>query len=127
MDERERLIELIAAGGYHRDWATMAADRILADGWFRPLCKAGDTVYAVLFDTYPIRKWYISAEKVTEAGVRGCWTSGYNPPKDDMGNWWNWRDFGREIFTDKGEALAAAKKYMKEGHIYQKTENEDAE
>ncbi len=123
MTDRERLVDLIAAGGYHRDWAEMAADRILEDGWSRPLCKVGDTIYAVLYDTYTKKKWYVSEEGVTEVGINGCWTSAFSPPQDDMGNWWNWRDFGREIFTDKKQAQEAAKRYMKEGRTYGQIED----
>lgn len=123
MTDRERLINLIVAGGYHRDWAEMAADRILDDGWYRPLCKSGDTVYVVLYDDFPKKKWYVSEEGVTEVGVNGCWTSAFTPPQDDMGNFWNWRDFGREIFTDKKQAQEAARRYMKEGHTYGQIED----
>ena len=47
MVQRERLIEIIqkSVGGCARNWAEVIADGLLADGWMRPPCNVGDTVY----------------------------------------------------------------------------------
>lgn len=53
MTDRERLIELFlqpmnVADFYDKEMIAKAyADRTLADGWIRPPCKVGDTVYFV--------------------------------------------------------------------------------
>lgn len=68
MTDRERLIELISkpmilADSSDREMiATAYAERILADGWIRPPCKVGDTVYYAGVDT-PIKFTVIGFSK----------------------------------------------------------------
>lgn len=45
MADRDRLIELISKVQYMGGLEEKLADTILADGWIRPPCKVGDTVY----------------------------------------------------------------------------------
>lgn len=49
MTERERLIDVLnkAYGGCARWFIAKLADAVIADGWVRPPCKVGDTVYFV--------------------------------------------------------------------------------
>ena len=72
MTDRERLIELLVKSTQKCDstdcnrckyWntndcgAARMADHILSDGWIRPPCKVGDTVYVIdLFDYEPCKK-----------------------------------------------------------------------
>ena len=46
---KDRLIETIqtSVGGCARHWAELIDDAIITDGWMRPPCKVGDTVYCV--------------------------------------------------------------------------------
>lgn len=70
MTDRERLIELFlqpmnVADFYNKEMIAKAyADRILADGWIRPPCKAGDVVYVL----YP-RVSYIEKYRVVEINL----------------------------------------------------------
>lgn len=57
---RDRLIELIQKI-VHPYFAKEIADAILADGWIRPPCKAGDTVYVI----YGKKVYEAVAEQVT--------------------------------------------------------------
>lgn len=36
---------------------------------------------------------------VTEVGSKGCFTSDHNPPEDDLGTYYPYRDLGRTWFT----------------------------
>ena len=70
-------------------------------------------MYSLLEDDFPVHRWFVSEERVTEVGSRGVWTSGYNQPQDDMGNFWDYAAMGTEWFTDRAAAEAA--KEAKEG------------
>jgi hypothetical protein len=47
MTDRERLVERIqiSVPPSSSHWAEVIADELLADGWMRPPCKVGQTVY----------------------------------------------------------------------------------
>lgn len=36
---------------------------------------------------------------ITEVGSKGCFVSDYNPPEDDLGTYFPYRDLGRTWFT----------------------------
>lgn len=50
MTDRERLVELIelSVPPSSSHWAEVIADELLADGWIRPPCKVGDTLYRII-------------------------------------------------------------------------------
>lgn len=39
------------------------------------------------------------AVTVTEVGSKGCFVSNHNPPEDDFGDYYPYRDLGRTWFT----------------------------
>lgn len=127
MTERERLIEnLDGADVFLRNRANANSDTLneydkeilldiakTADEAARmleraivPPCKVGDTVYFLLEDNFPVHKWYISEETVTEVCSKGIFTSGYYPPRDDLGSYSSYDLFGKEIFLTKEAAEA---------------------
>lgn len=80
MTDRERLIELLVQSTQKCDstdcnnckyWntndcgAARMADTILSDGWIRPPCKVGDTVYRIKYN-HQLQKDIIISYKVTE-------------------------------------------------------------
>lgn len=75
MTDRERLIELLVKSTQKCDstdcngckyWntndcgAARMADHILSDGWIRPPCKVGDTVYVLYPQIKYIEKYYVT-------------------------------------------------------------------
>ena len=72
---RDRLIESLFKTGMveNRIRCSIIADEILADGWMRPPCKVGDTVYRIvemstgvmMNSTYTIKR-FIRAVEVTK-------------------------------------------------------------
>ncbi len=106
---KEKLVELIYddVGGVTKAVAEAIADHILADGWIRPLCKVGDKVYALLEDDFPVHKWYLSEEVVSDVSVRGIWLSGVVPAQDDHGIFCEWSEVGVEIFLSRDQAAKA--------------------
>ena len=119
MTERERLIVLLKHKSDHfcdqccankyGHYTENLADYLLANGVIVPPCKVGDVVYFLLEDNFPVHKWYISEETVTEVCSKGIFTSGYYPPRDDLGNYSSYDLFGKEIFLTKEEAEQALK------------------
>lgn len=85
------------------------AKELIKAGAFLPPCKVGDTVWGLLEDDFPVHKWFVSEERVTEVGSRGVWTSGYYQPQDDMGNFWDYANMGTEWFTNRVDAETALK------------------
>lgn len=116
MTERERLIELLNHKydhfcdqcGVNKDshYTESLADYLLENGVIVPPCKVGDVVYFLLEDNFPVRKWYISEETVTEVCSKGIFTSSYYPPRDDLGNYSSYDLLGEEIFLTREAAEA---------------------
>ena len=144
MTDRERLIELIVQSTQKCDstdcngckyWntndcgAARMADYILADGWIRPPCKVGDTVYAIGDkDGHQIKEcraedfFFVSAEGF-QVGVcfecdtdcDGCyfnsWTQSHCGEWSCDGEYGNGfipvEDFGKTVFLTREEAEAA--------------------
>ena len=107
MTERERLIELLKNVPKNtRVFYDQYADWLLANGVIVPPCKVGDVVYFLLEDNFPVHRWYISEETVTEICSKGIFTSGYYPPRDDLENYSSYDLFGEEIFLTRETAEA---------------------
>lgn len=99
--QREKLIELIIE--YHEawkhgegDWKAGLADHILADGWRRPPCKVGDTVYEWDYDLetdtdYVIESHVCGFAIMTEMGI------------------YPFRNFGKTLFLSREDAEKALK------------------
>lgn len=103
---RDRLIELIKKSQLSVN-SSKLADYLLENGVIVPLCNVGDTVYFLLEDDIPVHKWFISEEKVTEICSKGFFTSGYLPPKDDLGDYTLWDEIGKTVFLTEEEAEKA--------------------
>lgn len=66
---KNRFIELFRDGDWKfGEMVTNVADHILADGWIRPPCKVGQTVYTTL--CYGPRDWRIEESVIVEIRKR---------------------------------------------------------
>lgn len=98
MTDRERLIELIREAKKHTKNAKsdlernmIFADYILSDGWIRPPCKVGDTVYFVYCDNiYPHK---IKHFEMTEYGNFAFSSLMFT-----------FKQFGKDVFLTREEA-----------------------
>lgn len=100
---KEGLVELLKDYGIRVNCSTLA-DRILNDGWIRPPCKVGDTVYEI----QPIRK-RIQAYEVITVKYNGHFWYMLWKLKDDQGIYGNLEGFvdselGRTVFLTPEEA-----------------------
>lgn len=89
MNQKERLVELLAnhcAVGYDEndctnpftdDCAECLADYLLDDGWFRPPCKVGDTVYFVKHGSDEIVECEVTQVRIIESKHKGRTTQIY--------------------------------------------------
>ena len=86
------------------------ADYLLANGVIVPPCKVGDVVYFLLEDDFPVHKWFISEEKITEVASGGFFTSSFTEPGiEDFGNYTAYTEIGVDVFLTKEEAEAKLK------------------
>ena len=119
-ETRDRLIEIIGDlpfsaeyDGYNSfEWAEHFADHLLADGWIRPPCKVGDTVYKVVNDKRVKRPyeckvvgcWFSEDENCNNAHlvryVNGVFDCSFSVP---------FTDFGKTVFLTEEEAEQALK------------------
>ena len=123
LNERDRLIELIGdkqpSAEYENynsvEWAEHLADYLLANGVIVPPCKVGDTVWFLLEDDFPVHKWFLSEEKITEVASKGFFTSSFAEPcgTEDFGNYTAYSEVGKEAFFNKPEAEAKLKEMDK--------------
>ncbi len=134
MTDRERLIGLLVAGMFKFSEKgivdnTALADYILSDGWIRPPCKVGDTVWVIGDkDGYQIKEckaeefFFVDAEKF-QVGVcfecdtdcEGCYFSSWS--QSHCGEWScdgeygngfiPVDDFGKTVFLTREEAEKA--------------------
>ena len=88
----------------------LTADHLLANGVIVPPCKVGDVVYFLLEDDFPVHRWFLSEEKITEICSKGFFTSAFYPAKEDFGNYTGYELLGKEAFL----ALAEAERALKE-------------
>lgn len=117
MTDRERLIELIreakkqtknAKSDLERNM--IFADYILSDGWIRPPCKVGDTVYFLDLKLLVIRKVEVTNVTITSSSPRKCVLIGLTD-----GYWHGASDFGISLFYTREEAeKALAEREVKE-------------
>ena len=65
MTDRERLVERIQISVPPREseWAEVIADELLADGWMRPPCKVGQTVYQTQPTRNRVQEYEVTALK----------------------------------------------------------------
>lgn len=119
-NRRERMIELL--NGYYEETginivhyftdeeSEMLADYILLDGWIRPPCKVGDTVYypwiydgqcGVAFSEVESIKIYVNGLPIA---IVEDWRSDMPMPIS-----FTIEDFGKTVFLTKEEAEAALK------------------
>ncbi len=111
-NERDRLIELIFEVSKERDCTIEnTADYLLSNGVIVPPCKIGDTVWFLLEDDFPVHKWFLSEEKITEVASKGFFTSSFAEPcgVEDFGNYTAYSEVGKEAFFNKPEAERALK------------------
>ncbi|MBR5782890.1 MAG: hypothetical protein IKY33_01540 [Clostridia bacterium] len=116
MEMRDRLIELMKEWGRANNDSfpfESVADHLIADGIIAPPCKVGDTAWFVLEDDFPVHKWYLSPEPVTEVCSRGFFVSGYVNDENDMSNYTPWTQVGDEVFFSE----EAAKAVLRERNI----------
>lgn len=80
-----------------------------------PPCKVGDTVWFLLEDDFPVHKWFLSEEKITEVASKGFFTSSFAEPcgTEDLGNYTAYSEVGKEAFFNKPEAEAKLKEMDK--------------
>ncbi len=82
--------------------ATAYADRILEDGWIRPPCKVGDTVYCLIQGFEQPLKANVKKIVIQESGVViSCSIYGY------FGQSFMATDFGKTAFLTREEAEKA--------------------
>lgn len=112
---RERLIELIRIASHELtsrcvgdcgDCADKIADHILADGWIRPPCKVGDTVWDTegnAWKVFAITIWQdcIGLKTANNRDIRKTFTIGKN-------------SIGKTVFLTKEEAENALKERERE-------------
>lgn len=101
---RDRLIEVISKVQYLGGLEEKVADRILADGWIRPPCKVGDTVW---FDTYKKNGTVplgVQPHKVDRIDVI-CVVGEKEFIETKLHDWY----FGESVFLTKEEAEAKLK------------------
>ena len=118
-ETRDRLIELLdeleaichvpikvdsdGCGSYDIEGSEYIADHILADGWIRPPCKVGDTVYWIS-PKNKIHKLEITSIRITVSETEyGCWGGDYTPVCFYQ------NDFGKTVFLTKSQAEVALK------------------
>lgn len=130
MTDRDRLIELLNEAEdicdrtldcdeckYHQSAMCedeLKIDYLLANGVIVPPCKVGDVVYFLLEDDFPVHRWFLSEEKITEICSKGFFTSAFYPAKEDFGNYTGYELLGKEAFLTKEEAEQALKDRGKE-------------
>ena len=130
MTDRDRLIELLNEAEdicdrtldcdeckYHESVMCvdeLKIDHLLANGVIVPPCKVGDVVYFLLEDDFPVHRWFLSEEKITEICSKGFFTSAFYPAKEDFGNYTGYELLGKEAFLTKEEAEQALKEIGKE-------------
>lgn len=134
MTDRERLIGLLVAGMFKFSEKgivdnTALADYILSDGWIRPPCKVGDTVYAIGDkDGHQIKEckaeefFFVDAENFQvgvcfecDTNCEGCYFSSWS--QSHCGEWScdgeygngfiPVDDFGKTVFLTREEAEKA--------------------
>ena len=44
---------------------------------------------------------YVGVLTVTEVGSKGCFVSAYDPPEEDLGDYFPYRDLGRTWLTER--------------------------
>ena len=130
MTDRERLIELIVNADTYDSYecklctkedtsctlcnAGKLADHILADGWIRPPCMVGDTVYPLNAD----RRFRAIIEKIeiNANGLLFYWVQ-YDVGVDCTECWdedlFTIDDIGKTVFLDETEYLIALKECEK--------------
>lgn len=98
MTDRDRLVKLLIKTGV--TWNPCGvADAIIADGWIKPACKVGDTVYV------PKDNGEISKSKVSRIDVTFMMNTNKKPPFDI---WWlNEYNIGVTSFLAREEAEKA--------------------
>ena len=92
----------------------LITDYLLANGVIVPPCKVGDVVYFLLEDDFPVHRWFLSEEKITEICSKGFFTSAFYPAKEDFGNYTSYELLGKEAFLTQEEAEQALKEIGKE-------------
>ena len=118
MTDRERLIELFlqpmnVADFYDKEMIAKAyADRILADGWIRPPCKVGDTVYAYC-EYFGVLPYLVGNFHIGYMGKEeDCWhweAAAYAAETDELLDEidFDLEDIGKDVFLTREEAEKA--------------------
>ena len=118
MTDRERLIDriintpkkeyLVVGGrlnGKKYRTAEMIADHILSDGWIRPPCKVGDTVYIVNTDIDG--EVFMEENKIYDVSTTSMFISATMPISDEILCAEPYEDIGKTIFLTREEAEKA--------------------
>lgn len=113
MKMEERLIELIRNkteeylfdrfnGETRESLAEYTARGLIEEGCFLPPCKIGQKVYEALEDGSGDVE--IFTHTVTEVCSTGFFVSAYNPPRDDMGDFFRYEENGKTFFFSVEDA-----------------------
>ena len=94
---RDRLIEIIKKTVVPY-FAEFIADDLIADGWMRPPCKVGQTIYRNIRD----KTLKFKIVKIEDFGDKMLFI-------DDAGKWFGVIDIGTRVFLAKEEAEQALK------------------
>lgn len=109
MDAKEKLIEMIqsATNGCARYWASLIADKLLAEGVIVPPCKVGQKVYKV-YDIESVHRRALELEvllieigNITRICLKTTKNYLYNFDKASF------EDFGKTVFLTREEAEKA--------------------
>ena len=89
------------------------ADRILADGWIRPPCKVGDTVYVVkpyfsYISEYEVRGFHLGEFPTLSGNKRNPYLVGYFKTSGMLKHIFI-KDIGKTVFLTREEAERALK------------------
>lgn len=99
-DMRDRLIKLLLK--LHVAWNTrQIADAIIADGWIKPPCKVGDTVYKC--HTVNLKP----NGEITKRTIKQITFSAFTVTDDGASGWFDIDDIGKTVFLTREDAEKA--------------------
>ena len=94
--------------------AALIADAVIADGWVKPVCRVGDTVFIIYEDGWD-DEWGIEETTVTDVATKYIFTSS-SLEISDIHNEISIEEIGKTVFFSREEAKKALKAKEAEYH-----------